>query len=408
MSKMTYDTRTMANSSGLGGEDPAVEFQTVKNPLPTDILCGKNKICIKHEGSKSFRRIIESYTQKYQDAASRNEKMEVTKEIFDRLQSRRFLKYNEETDLWETLHPLAVRDKIGHALRFSNRKGNTTIRKQVVRHSASDMAALQSGDIDTIRRSAMSMGCMDGMGLRKSHSKQALNKLRASTGSARPRMPSSTSNQDILTALPSFRSLHIGSGMTKNDQDAHGNQNAVFPSRNNGSSRVTPSNRFQTVNQDMIASLPPSFGNLDISGMNNGNHNAVFPSRPTSSNNNNSSSNHNRLAGNKVNVFQNAGHDMVSDLSTLNSLAIANSIELKTIDTSAPLSVNNQASAPSGPMAPSIASAPSVPSGDHLDDLSWMLQMPLMDMDGEGQVYFVNGQPQQRPPQQPQLQQFSV
>jgi hypothetical protein len=33
----------------------------------------------------------------------------------------RFLKYNEVTELWEDVTPLAARDKVGHALRFANR-----------------------------------------------------------------------------------------------------------------------------------------------------------------------------------------------------------------------------------------------------------------------------------------------
>lgn len=49
--------------------------------------------------------------------------MDITKEIFHKLEHHRFLKFDEEQKCWHTLHPLAVRDKIGHALRFSNRKG---------------------------------------------------------------------------------------------------------------------------------------------------------------------------------------------------------------------------------------------------------------------------------------------
>jgi hypothetical protein len=125
-----------------GVSDLLVTYNTGSIPSPIDatltslsliVTIQKNKICMTHEGSKNFRRVIESYTLKYQQATSRQAKMNVTKEIFDQFQTRRFLKYNDETGMWEVLHPLAVRDKIGHALRFSNRKGSTSIRKQVRR-----------------------------------------------------------------------------------------------------------------------------------------------------------------------------------------------------------------------------------------------------------------------------------
>lgn len=184
---MTFDTRTMSSlkalhtSAGLGEDVMTAEFESIKNPSNDDILCGKNKICIKHPGSKSFRRIIESYTLKYQQASSRNEKMEVTKEIFDKLQTRRFLKYNEETDMWETLHPLAIRDKIGHALRFSNRKGSSAIRKQV-RRSTSDLSNLRQPDMtsSSMMHTSNSLGSMDAL---KVAMQRNMNPLRRSTGS---------------------------------------------------------------------------------------------------------------------------------------------------------------------------------------------------------------------------------
>jgi hypothetical protein len=182
---MTFDTRTMSSlkavhtATGLGEDVMTAEFESIKKPSNEDILCGKNKICIKHPGSKSFRHIIEGYTLKYQQASSRNEKMEVTKEIFDKLQTRRFLKYNEETDMWESLHPLAIRDKIGHALRFSNRKGPSAIRKQV-RRSNSDLTSLRQADLASSASltTSNSLGSMDAL-------KAAMlrNPLRRSTGS---------------------------------------------------------------------------------------------------------------------------------------------------------------------------------------------------------------------------------
>ena len=97
---------------------PSVELVVVDKPLPEDICCGKDKKCMTHKGSLFFKSVIDAHTIAYREASSRNGKMAVTKKVFDLLQasSRRFLKLNEETRQWEVLHPLAIRDKIGHAL----------------------------------------------------------------------------------------------------------------------------------------------------------------------------------------------------------------------------------------------------------------------------------------------------
>jgi hypothetical protein len=86
--------------------------------------CGKEKSCVSHPGSQNFRAVIDQFAPKYQDAITKQEKMNVTKEIYDSLgcQSSRFLKYNAKAKGWEELSSLLARDKISHALRFANRE----------------------------------------------------------------------------------------------------------------------------------------------------------------------------------------------------------------------------------------------------------------------------------------------
>jgi len=88
-----------------------------------DILCGKEKKCVAHPGSVNFRRVIEEYAPKYNIAVTKQEKMNVTKEIYDMLgaQNSRFLKYSNKSKGWEELSSLLARDKISHALRFALR-----------------------------------------------------------------------------------------------------------------------------------------------------------------------------------------------------------------------------------------------------------------------------------------------
>lgn len=90
-----------------------------------DILCGKGKECNSAEGSQRYRLVIDSYRQKYALASTRHKKCAITLEIYDLLAKThsRFLKYNEKMKAWEELPFMQARDKIGHALRFANRRG---------------------------------------------------------------------------------------------------------------------------------------------------------------------------------------------------------------------------------------------------------------------------------------------
>lgn len=98
---------------------------------PEDILCGKEKHCVSHQGSLNFRIVIDQYAAKYADAITKQEKMNVTKEIYDMLGNKnaRFLKINNKQSKdkgWEELSSLLARDKISHALRFANREKKAT------------------------------------------------------------------------------------------------------------------------------------------------------------------------------------------------------------------------------------------------------------------------------------------
>lgn len=89
----------------------------------SDVICGKGKAYTSHAGSRRFRNAIESYRQKYHEANTKQDKMKITKEIYESFckSSSRFLKWNETLRNWDELTSLEARDKISHALRFANR-----------------------------------------------------------------------------------------------------------------------------------------------------------------------------------------------------------------------------------------------------------------------------------------------
>ena len=96
----------------------------IQAPTDTDILCGKSKQCHTSPGSQRYRLIIDSYRHRYANALTRHDKMEITMEICElfRKTNSRFLKYNTSEKAWKEIPFLIARDKIGHALRFQNRK----------------------------------------------------------------------------------------------------------------------------------------------------------------------------------------------------------------------------------------------------------------------------------------------
>ena len=98
------------------------KVQIVVEPKATDILCGKDKSCVAHEGSVRFRKIIDQYREKYcSDSTSKQQRMAITKEIVQKLnKSSRFLKYDSKEKVWKTITALAARDKVSHALRVSS------------------------------------------------------------------------------------------------------------------------------------------------------------------------------------------------------------------------------------------------------------------------------------------------
>jgi len=97
--------------------------KVVTEPGKYDILCGKDRECISHFGSRYFRDVIEAHRAQYQQAISKQEKMNITKSIVVTLNrsSCRFLKYNDQLKGWQEISHIAARDKVSHALRFANR-----------------------------------------------------------------------------------------------------------------------------------------------------------------------------------------------------------------------------------------------------------------------------------------------
>lgn len=109
-------------SHRMGHQDSS--SATTLAPASCDILCGKDKTYNKHQGNQIFREIIVSYQDVYSQAGTKQDKMNITKEIVQNLQGEfgaRFLKLHKGQ--WQEISDQMARDKVSHALRFAAKGG---------------------------------------------------------------------------------------------------------------------------------------------------------------------------------------------------------------------------------------------------------------------------------------------
>ncbi|CAB9497557.1 expressed unknown protein [Seminavis robusta] len=130
-----------SKKAGVNKVDPNFQSrgELVAEPMPMDVLCGKSRKCISHEGTRLFRIVIDQYREKYQNAKSKQERMDITKEIVASIgrKGARFLKYNSSMQCWENIGTLAARDKCSHALRCANQKTQNSRKFKSSRSSSS-------------------------------------------------------------------------------------------------------------------------------------------------------------------------------------------------------------------------------------------------------------------------------
>lgn len=61
--------------------------QGVKEPLPTDVICGRGKMTASHPANRRFRELVDSHKASYQNSKRRDEKTRITCELVDKLRA---------------------------------------------------------------------------------------------------------------------------------------------------------------------------------------------------------------------------------------------------------------------------------------------------------------------------------
>lgn len=90
----------------------------VKEPRPTDVICGRGKMTASHPANRRFRELVDSHKASYQNSKRRDEKTRITCELVDKLRGEgRFVLFDPTTKLWHEVSEEYAREKVSHSLR---------------------------------------------------------------------------------------------------------------------------------------------------------------------------------------------------------------------------------------------------------------------------------------------------
>ena len=79
-------THTSPSTSTTTTTNPHfVKGEGVKEPLPTDVICGRGKMTASHPANRRFRELVDSHKASYQNSKRRDEKTRITCELVDKL-----------------------------------------------------------------------------------------------------------------------------------------------------------------------------------------------------------------------------------------------------------------------------------------------------------------------------------
>jgi len=101
-------------------------------PTKKDILCGRGKGNLRHEGNQYFMKIIRANLQRYTDAPKRIDKSLVVSLIVSSLKDDgyKFVRQDTKTRRWFQLSEPQVHEKTGHAIRDILKKGGNQAQQQ--------------------------------------------------------------------------------------------------------------------------------------------------------------------------------------------------------------------------------------------------------------------------------------
>jgi len=123
--KILNDARKPAHQAETTTSKPPLNPEVIKVPERNDVLFGRGKNERNHFGNRHLRTICRERLSTY-EAADREEKTEISKDIVKEIQSMggRFLKLNVTRDGWLLVSDEDARKKVSHLMRDARQLGS--------------------------------------------------------------------------------------------------------------------------------------------------------------------------------------------------------------------------------------------------------------------------------------------
>ncbi|GFH61087.1 hypothetical protein CTEN210_17563 [Chaetoceros tenuissimus] len=132
------EQRKTQNITYTAGDGPLVR---IRNPTKEDVLCGRGGGINAHEGNVAFRQMVHEQKERYNVAANKQEKAEISQQIVDQIKEKggRFLQkddsrgYSSSGSFWVEIDNMKAIAKTSQALR----EGAPSIRAKAARSTTS-------------------------------------------------------------------------------------------------------------------------------------------------------------------------------------------------------------------------------------------------------------------------------
>mmetsp|Transcript_22530 Transcript_22530/g.49104 ORF Transcript_22530/g.49104 Transcript_22530/m.49104 type:complete len:360 (+) Transcript_22530:331-1410(+) len=122
------------------GACPDFQNETVKEPHPNDVLCGRGGSINSHAGNERFRTLVEKRKRVYLTARFKREKRLIACSIVSEIRALkppgRFLQLDKKSGLWKDIGDEKARDKTSQALRENAPTIRSEIEAEINEHRA--------------------------------------------------------------------------------------------------------------------------------------------------------------------------------------------------------------------------------------------------------------------------------
>lgn len=134
------DSPTASTDRSDAGSAPDLPGGTIKDPTPSDVLCGRGGSINSHPGNERFRTLVEKRKRVYLTARFKREKRLIASSIVSEIRALdppgRFLQLDKQSGMWKDIGDEKARDKTSQALRENAPTIRSEIEAEINEHRA--------------------------------------------------------------------------------------------------------------------------------------------------------------------------------------------------------------------------------------------------------------------------------